>query len=659
MPKIGSLGALSSRGFGEFLQQASGAYIEDVFSTYLYAGSGGSQTITNGIDLLGKGGLVWVKDRPFAIDNALFDTARGTSNGPLISNATSAGGSYTPTLSTFNSTGFSVTYPTSGTFTAATNRSPDTYVSWSFRKQPKFFDVITYTGTGSNTTISHNLGSVPGMIIVKRTDQTSQWAVYHNALANTEYLTLNTTAAKATGADYWNSTTPTSTVFSVGTNTYVNANGGTYVAYLYASNAGGFGADGSQNAISCGSFSAGTTVDVNLGYEPQWVIVKCASDTSNWWISDTMRGMSNTDWVFLQANVADAEANTGAGTVIPTATGFTFKGANLGFTAGQTMIYMAIRRGPMRTPTSGTSVFNPQIYTGDYNTTTPITGMNPATDMWWNGTRSISSTFYDMDRLRGWRYLETGNTAAEVSSPTWSQTTQTSLTPSAAWWGSSQSQVSYFFNRAPGFFDVVCYTGTGVATTQAHNLGVAPELMIFKSRNTAGTNWAVCVPLTPTTYNYLTLQSTNSANNRTYGPGGSPNFEELSAPPTSSVINLASSAELNASGRTFVAYLFATCPGVSKVGSYTGTGATQTISCGFTGGARYVLIKRTDSTGDWYVWDSARGMVAGTDPYKLVNTMNTETNTNSVYTTTGGFQIVSTAADINASGGSYIYLAIA
>ena len=104
---------------------------------------------------------------------------------------------------------------------------------------------------------------------------------------------------------------------------------------------------------------------------------------------------------------------------------------------------------------------------------------------------------------------------------------------------------------------------------------------------------------------------------------------------------------------------FASCPGVSKVGSYSGTGATQTINCGFTGGARFVLIKRTDSTGGWYAWDTARGMISGTDPYILLNTNTAEVNANNVYTTGVGFQIVGTGAGINASGGTYIYLAIA
>ena len=116
---------------------------------------------------------------------------------------------------------------------------------------------------------------------------------------------------------------------------------------------------------------------------------------------------------------------------------------------------------------------------------------------------------------------------------------------------------------------------------------------------------------------------------------------------------------VNGSGENYVAYLFASCPGVSKVGSYTGTGATQTINCGFTGGARFVLIKRTDTTSNWFVWDTARGMVAGTDPSLSLNTTAAESNANWVYTTSVGFQVVGTDASINANGGTYIYLAIA
>ena len=112
---------------------------------------------------------------------------------------------------------------------------------------------------------------------------------------------------------------------------------------------------------------------------------------------------------------------------------------------------------------------------------------------------------------------------------------------------------------------------------------------------------------------------------------------------------------------TAVAYLFATCAGVSKVGSYTGNGGTQAIACGFTGGARFVLIKRTDSTGNWYVYDTARGMTLLTDHYLLLNSTAAETATlGSVTTTTGGFTVDATIlAAINTNAASYIFLAIA
>ena len=144
------------------------------------------------------------------------------------------------------------------------------------------------------------------------------------------------------------------------------------------------------------------------------------------------------------------------------------------------------------------------------------------------------------------------------------------------------------------------------------------------------------------------------------GGNQGPDNQWNSTTPTSSVFSLGSNLEVNYSGSTYVAYLFATCAGVSKVGSYTGTGTTLQIDCGFTSGARFVLIKRS-GTGDWYVWDSARGIVSGNDPYLLLNSTAAETTgTDYIDTYSAGFEISSTApAAINANGGTYIYLAIA
>ena len=158
------------------------------------------------------------------------------------------------------------------------NTSGGTYASWTFREQAKFFDIVTYTGTGVGRTVSHNLGSVPGCMIVKRTDTTGNWEVFHRAIQSTpassaDYaIQLNLTNAAAISSVWDSGTPPTASVFTVGSGATVNASGGTYVAYLFAHDAGGFGTSGTDNVISCGSYVGnGLTAgpQVTLGYEPQ------------------------------------------------------------------------------------------------------------------------------------------------------------------------------------------------------------------------------------------------------------------------------------------------------------------------------------------------------------------------------------------------------
>jgi len=206
--------------------------------------------------------------------------------------------------------------------------------------------------------------------------------------------------------------------------------------------------------------------------------------------------------------------------------------------------------------------------------------------------------------------------------------------------------IYWLFRRAPGFFDVVAYTGDGVAgRTVPHNLGVAPEMMIMKPRNDTGGWFTYVEPLGNA--EALQLNLTNSALGFGYWNNTTP---------TDTVFTIGGGSN-NDSGINYIAYLFATLPGVSKVGSYTGNGTSQTINCGFTSGARFVLIKRTDSTGDWWVLDSARGIVAGDDPYLALNTTAAEQNDPFLAPNSSGFTL--DTANGNASGGNYIFLAIA
>jgi hypothetical protein len=203
------------------------------------------------------------------------------------------------------------------------------------------------------------------------------------------------------------------------------------------------------------------------------------------------------------------------------------------------------------------------------------------------------------------------------------------------------------FRRAPGFMDVVCYTGTGAARTVNHNLGVAPELYIFKSRSNTQ-DWFVFGPLSGATKGLARL-NTSSGYTSSVSPNGSATTFDLGA------------SLWNESGYTFVAYLFASVPGVSKVSSYTGNGSSQTINCGFTTGARFVMIKRTTSTGDWWVWDTARGIVSANDPALRLNSNAAETTgIDSVDPDSTGFVVNQDATTaINANGEDYIFLAIA
>ena len=641
-------------------------YIEDVFSTYLYTGTGNTnaQTITNGIDLSGKGGLVWLKSRSNTYSHYLTDTVRGAGN-QISSNTTDANTATGSYGISFGSTGFNIGTSGTGSNNGA-NFTGATFASWTFRKQPKFFDVVTWTGDGSgNINIPHNLGSVPGCIMMKKTSAALDWYVYHRDLnypnsgsPQNNTLKLNTTDA-GLNSTAWQSG-PTSTYFPVLGSAF-NVSGATYVAYLFASNAGGFGLTGTDNVISCGSFTTdGSAVGTaNLGYEPQWILLKKSSASGqNWFVFDNMRGMTAlqsatfSNAYGLNPNTSDAETDYGAVNI--TSTGFaTTSGA---LDVSSTYIYIAIRRGPMKVPTSGTSVFSPAAVTSDGSGNTTITP-NFVSDAGLIMQRDLNTALSHRlsTRLQGLKQLYTTGTNTEGNATLQVWTSNTSMTMGAA--NGSQPQAIYSFGRAPSFFDVVCYTGTGSvgsdATRITHNLGVAPELIIVKSRSNA--------------YDWIAYTANNGVNkfllvNTTDALGTITGIWATTAPTSTTFgVSNGGGSYNNGAGMTYVAYLFATCAGVSKVGSYTGNGTTQTIDCGFTGGARFVLIKRTDSTGDWYVWDSARGIVSGNDPYLLLNSTAAEvTSTDYIDPYSAGFEISSTApAAINASGGTFIYLAIA
>ena len=620
-------------------------YVEDVFSTYLYDGTSATQTITNSVDLDGEGGLVWIKPRTSANNHKLVDTERGNTK-EIESNTTSAESTRTNGITSFNSNGFTLgTSPSYNDATPATD-----YVSWTFRKAPKFFDVVTYTGTGSARTVSHNLGSTPGCIIVKSSSNISNWLVYHRGTGATKELYLHLTNAAYDDNVGWNDTEPTDSVFTVGTSVSTNSPGRTYVAYLFAHNDGDgeFGEDADQDIIKCGSYTggAGGITSVDLGFEPQWVLRKKTSGTDDWLLLDVMRGFASSDGdPALFPNTSGAESVPGFSRGKPTATGFVDESGS----TGASYIYIAIRRGPMKTPESGTEVFAVDGLAGA-TAPSPWFTSGFVTDM--SLVRQTASTSTNLlgSRLTGTAYLQTDSTASEATQSNQNWDYMDGVYDA----NTNTSYLAWMFRRAPGFFDVVAYEGDGTAgRTVSHNLGAVPELMIVKQR-TGSNGWRVYVGSLGNT-KVMYLDATTSAQI------GS---EWNDTSPTDSVFSVTSGASVNGTSHDYIAYLFATVPGVSKVGSYTGTDADQTIDCGFSNGARFILIKRTDASGDWYVLDSERGLTTGSDPWLELNTTDAESTGNMINVRASGFGVSSGAgtngnSTINILNAEYIFLAIA
>jgi hypothetical protein len=318
-----------------------------------YTGTGSALTIANTVGSASfQPDFVWLKNRASAYSHLLYDSIRGTSL-YLSSNTTGAEVSYALALTAFNSNGFSV-----GTDPAA-NESTKGIVGWQWnaggstvtntsgtisaqvRANPTAgFSVVTYTGTGANATVGHGLGVAPSWVICKRRNSTGGWPIFVKALNNNaKYMTLNNTDAANTDSTVFNNTAPTSTVFSLGTDTFANANTGTYVAYCFAEVAG-YSAFGSYtgNGSADGPF-------VYTGFRPRWIMIKASSAARGWIIFDTARDPYNVSQYRLFANTADAESSgTTANNIDILSNGFKPRlGANSepSNESGTTYIYMA------------------------------------------------------------------------------------------------------------------------------------------------------------------------------------------------------------------------------------------------------------------------------------------------------------------------------
>jgi hypothetical protein len=325
---------------------------DDYFNTVLYTGDNTSNRAITGYDFAPD--LIWLKSRSNALNHRLVDAVQGVTS-TLASNLTTAAVDASSEFISLDSSGFTVTQGASFAF----NQSAYTYAAWGWnaggsnatntdgtitstvRANPTAgFSIVSFSGTGSGSaTVGHGLGVAPSMFIVKhRNLDPSNWAVYHSSVGNTGGLLLNLTNATATNIGYWNNTSPTSSVFSIGT-FFNTAN--TLIAYCFAE-VPGFSAFGSYtgNGSADGPF-------VYTGFRPAWVMLKRTNSTSNWTILDFKREGYNIDNDPLYPNLSNAEGTTDLADIL--SNGFKLRSTDASVNAsGGTYIYAAFAENPFK-----------------------------------------------------------------------------------------------------------------------------------------------------------------------------------------------------------------------------------------------------------------------------------------------------------------------
>ena len=557
----GGVGALSVK------SAASKPYVDDVFSTYVYKGNSSTQSITNGIDISGKGGLVWIKGRDDTVSHFLYDTARGAGV-QLNSDNNTDEHTDTSRFSSFNSDGFSLGN------NAYTNDSSYNYSSWTFAKQKGFFDIVTFTGNGSVRTISHGLGSIPGLIMIKNLDSVNSWFTYHRDLGPSAYVMLNHTNAENTGASWFmNDTSPTATEFTLGTGGNVNESGDEFVAYLFAGGA--------------------STTDKAVDFDGDDYLTMPVSNTDfDWGASDSL-----TIECFLNLDDVSSMAYN---SIINR-----WAGSNYSF--------------GLDVKNNGNLFFYFGSGTGSINTAES------------SGTTISTNTWYHVavvkDGTTG-RFFIDGKACGTF---TWNLAS------------SNSSQTLHVGNLGDGnvydidgeLSNVRMTMGQALYTT---NFNVPHDPLTTTSQGAIATNVKLLCCNQATTTGSTVAPGTITANGDPTVTTNSSIFDDTAA------------------------HIFGEDgdKGIIKTGIYTGNGSDDgpEINLGFE--PQWIMLKRTDSTDNWPMYDVMRGITTfGTDNQLRADQNAVEHTTGTtVDVTSTGFNITTLGSEVNASNGEYVYIAI-
>jgi len=695
-------------------QTASRAYsitvtnltIESFFKPILYTGDGTSnRTITTGFPT----DLVWIKATSHANSWAAQDSTRGVNS---IMSLNTTGGELDATwrsnygqITSFTSTGFVVNPGSTGT--GNFNSTNYTYIAYCFRanggttssntdgaitstvqvNNTLGMSIVKWTGTGSASTVGHGLSAAPKLIIQKSIGS-SDWPVYHGSISspNSNFPTFNNGGGLNSISNYWGSGGVTSSVFGVIGSPYsINASGVDQIAYCFTEIAGFSKFDSYTGS------GTSTGPIVNTGFKPALLIIKKES-ADNWFVYDNKRDTSNPNDTIVAANLSDAQYSNYAEKVNFYDNGFQPVTATGGINgSGAKYLYIAFAAAPDTTTPTLADSFNAITYSGN-GSTQSISGFGFQPNFIWikNRTNAYSHQLYDSVRGAGSdKNIQSDNTSAEgadanlygfissFDSDGYTVQSGTSAGFTNIWTNQSgQNYVAWAWKADDALptintdgdinsivsansnagFSIVKYIGDGSTSLRGigHGLSAAPELIIQKSitnPSTYGTsNWRVggTVLGGAGKYMYLNLTNAVATNSNEWG----------NTQPDATKFYVSGTAErsANESGIDYINYCFHSVSGYSKIGSYTGTGTTNSITgLGFQ--PDWLMIKRVTggSSNGWVICDSARGVGVNL----RADTAGAEVD-ESAYTTSfdsDGFTLAQAGGNTNVSGSTYIYAA--
>ncbi len=538
---------------------------------------------------------------------------------------------------------------------------------------PKVLDIVQWTGDGTTREILHNLGTKPGMIIIKRVETNGNFVVWDKDLTPGEDLYLNTNRGESTSVVF--ESEPTKDAFYISNNNDCNVNGGEYVAYVFAADTPG--------KVQCGTYTGNGSgyKPVGLGFEPGFVLIKRTDASEDWYAASSGTADGYKYWKPNQAT--NLEGTTGVGLQFTTSAFICNSIAN---GSNGEYIYLAIAKdltGPNSTQlnllsgqdleyfTTGTEItsnlaangsnisFGSNILTGNNNPTQNIDpyvdgqtffDIRPSSGNKWlawikNYTNAYGHRLYDSERNNKHFLRSNGYDSHEfdndgIMGPNGDAGYLVGLSNDLR--GAGMSTISWNFLAAPQFFDVQKYVGTGSTQTIQHDLGVEPGCILVKSLD-SNHDWRVYHSgLTSAAYQlYLNYEVKENI--------ATPVFD--STDPTSSVFTVGPDSGVNLNGGIYIAYLFAKDTPYVKCGSYNGAGASTQVNVGFQ--PRWMMIKRIDSNGSWVIIDKTQP-----NTYLKAESSSSQGGVMWNFTSTG-VTLVGEWNSFNNSSGEYVYIAIA